>query len=61
MRIQQKVTSYEKFVSGKSGLIDQAKGRKVVHLSVEPNAGPFKGWFPLPCWILCMLNPFKLI
>ena len=43
MRIQQKVTSNEKFVSGKSGLIDQAKGRKVVHLSVEPNAGPFKG------------------
>ena len=56
MRIQQKVTSYEKFVSGKSSLIDQAKGRKVVHLSAEPNAGPFKGRFFLMKWLMFKNN-----
>ena len=31
----------------KAGLIGQANGSKVVYLSADPNAGPFKGRFPL--------------
>ena len=27
----------------KTGLINQANGSKVLHLSADPNAGPFKG------------------
>ena len=47
MRIQQKVASYKKICQLNSGLIGQANGSKVVHLSADPNAGPFKGRFPL--------------
>ena len=47
MRIQQKVASYEKIRKWKTGLIGQANGSKVVYLSADPNAGPFKGRFPL--------------
>ena len=43
MRIQQKVASYEKISKWKTGLISQADRSKVVYLSAEPNAGPFKG------------------
>ena len=42
MRIQQKVASYEKIRKWKTGLIGQANGSKVAHLSADPNAGPFK-------------------
>ena len=49
MKIQQKVTLYEKICKWKTGLIDQANGSKLVHLSDDPNAGPFKGRFPLVC------------
>ena len=49
MRIQQKVTSYEKIHKWKSSLIGQANGSKVVDLSADPNAGLFKGRFPLVC------------
>ena len=49
MRIQQKVALYEKICKWKTGLIDQADGSKVVYLSADPNAGPFKGRFPLVC------------
>ena len=49
MRIQQKVALYEKIRKWKTGLIDQAKGSKVVYLSADPNAGPFKDRFPLVC------------
>ena len=52
MRIQQKVASYEKIRKWKTGLIGQANGSKVAHLSADPNAGPFKDWFPLVYWIL---------
>ena len=52
MRIQQKVASYEKICKWKTDLIGQANGSKVVHLSADLNVGPFKGWFPLVCWIL---------
>ena len=47
MRIQQKVTPYEKIRKWKTGLIGQADGSKVVHLSADPNASPFKVRFPL--------------
>ena len=46
MRIQQKVALNEKIRKWKSGLIGQANGSKVVHLSAESNVGPFKGRFP---------------
>ena len=46
MRIQQKVAPYKKW---KTGLKGQANGSKVVYLSADPNAGPFKGRFPLVC------------
>ena len=49
MRIQQKVASYEKIRKWKTSLISQANGSKVVHLSADPNAGPFKDRFPLVC------------
>ena len=49
MRIQQKVASYKKICKWKIGLIGQANGSKVVHLSVDPNTDPFKGRFPLVC------------
>ena len=49
MRIQQKVASYENICKWKTGLIGQANGGKVVYLSADPNAGPFKGRFPLVC------------
>ena len=52
MRIQQKVTSYKKIRKWKTGLIGQANGSKIVYLSADPNGGPFKGRFPLVCWIL---------
>ena len=44
MRIQQKVTLYEKIRNWKTG---QANGSKVVSLSADPNVVPFKGQFPL--------------
>ena len=47
MRIQQKVASYKKIRKWKTGSIDQANGSKVVYLSADPNAGPFKDRFPL--------------
>ena len=47
MRIKQKVASYEKIHKSKTGLIGQANASKVVYLSADPNAGPFKGWLPL--------------
>ena len=47
MRIQQKVASYEKNRKWKTGLIAQANGSKIVYLSADPNAGPFKYRFPL--------------
>ena len=56
MRIQQKVALYEKICKWKTGLIDQADGSKVVYLSADPNAGPFKGRFPLVCRILCNIT-----
>ena len=40
MRIQQKVTSYEKIREWKTSLIDQANGSKVVHLSDDPICRP---------------------
>ena len=43
MRIWQKVASFEKISKWKTGLIGQANRSKVVYLSAEPNAGPFKG------------------
>ena len=49
MRIQQKVAMKEKNCKWKTGLIRQANGSQVVHLSADPNAGPFKGQFPLAC------------
>ena len=49
MRIWQKVTLYEKNRKWKTGLNSQAKESKVVYLSPDPNAGPFKGRFPLVC------------
>ena len=52
MRIQQKVTSSEIICHWKTSLIDQVNGSKVVYLSADPNAGPFKGQLPLVCWIL---------
>ena len=52
MRIQQKVASYKDICKWITGLIDQANGNKVVYLSADPNAGPFKRQFPLVCLIL---------
>ena len=49
MRIQQKVASYENIRKWKTGLIGQANGSKVVYLSADPNAVPFKDRFPLVC------------
>ena len=49
MKIQQKIASYEKVRKWKTGLIGQANGSKVVYLSADPNAGPFKGRFSLVC------------
>ena len=48
----QKVASFEKSRKWETGLISLADGSKVVYLSAEPNAGPFKGRFPLVYWIL---------
>ena len=42
----------EKFHTWKTGLIGQANRSKVVYLSTDPNAGPFKGWSWLVRWIL---------
>ena len=47
MRIQQKVASHEKVRQWNSGLIGPTNGSKVVSLSADPNAGLFKGRFPL--------------
>ena len=47
MRIQEKIASYEKIRKWKTGLIDQANESKVVYLSADPDASPFKGRFPL--------------
>ena len=49
MRIQQKVALYEKIFKWKSSLFRQTNGSKVVRLSADPNAGLFKGRFPLVC------------
>ena len=49
MRIQQKAASYEKIRKWKTGLIGQANGSKVVYLSADLNAGPFKDQFPFVC------------
>ena len=49
MRIPQKVASYENIRTWKTGLIDQANGSKVVYLSADLNAAPFKERFPLVC------------
>ena len=49
MRIQQKVASYEKIYKWKTSLGSQANGTKVVYLSADCNAGPFKDQFPLVC------------
>ena len=49
MRSPQKVALYEKIRKWKAGLVGQANGSKVVYLSADPNAGPFKGRFPLLC------------
>ena len=46
MRICKKLLGAKKFASG---LIGQANGSKVVYLSADPNASPFKGRFPLVC------------
>ena len=43
MRIQQNVTSYGKIGKWETGLISQASRSKVVYLSADPNASPFKG------------------
>ena len=47
MSIQPKVISYEKIRKRKTGLFSQADGSKVVYLSGDPNAGPFKDRFSL--------------
>ena len=50
MRIQQKVALCKKICKWKTSFIAQANGSKVVYLSpADPNAGPFKGQFPLVC------------
>ena len=49
MRIQQKVTPFEKTCKWKPGLINQANESKVVYLSADCNASPFRGRFPLVC------------
>ena len=49
MRIQQKSRFVQKIRKWKIGLISQANGSKVVHLSADPNTGPFKDRFPLVC------------
>ena len=43
MRIQQKVTSYEKIRKWNPRLIGQVNRRKIVNLSADPNTGFFKG------------------
>ena len=52
MRIQQKFALCKKICKCKTGFIGQANGSKVMHLPADPNAGLFKGRFPLVCWIL---------
>ena len=60
MKIQQKVASCKKICKWKTSLIGQGKGSEIVYLSADPNAGPFKGLFPLVCWILCsVIKLFK--
>ena len=49
MRIQQKVTSYEKIRKWKTSLIGQANRSKILNLSADPNTGSFKGRFSLIC------------
>ena len=49
MRIQQKVALYKKICKWKTSLISQVNRSKVVYLSADPNADPFKGQFPLVC------------
>ena len=49
MRILQKVAPYENIRKWETGLIGQANGSKVVYLSADFNAVPFKGRFPLVC------------
>ena len=49
MRIQQKVASYEKDRKWKTSLIGEAYWSKVVYLSADLNAGPFKDRFSLVC------------
>ena len=49
MRIQQKLALYKKIRKWKTDLISQVDGSKVVYLSAHPNAGSFKGQFPLVC------------
>ena len=59
MRIQQKVASYEEICKRKTSLICPANRSKVVYLSTDPNVGPFKGQFPLVCWILHMWRSYS--
>ena len=49
MKIKQKVALYKKNCKWKTGLISQANRSKVVYLTADPNAGRFKGQFPLLC------------
>ena len=46
---QQKVAWYEKFCKWITGLFGQANGSKVVYLSADLNAAPFKDLFLLVC------------
>ena len=43
MKMQPKFALYRKSCKCTTDLIDQANGSKVVHLSADPHAGPFKG------------------
>ena len=47
MRIQQKVALNENICKRKTVLIGQANRSKVVYLTADPNACPFKDRFPL--------------
>ena len=59
MKMQPKFALYRKSCKCTTDLIDQANGSKVVYLSADPHAGPFKGWFPLACWILCNITSYS--
>ena len=49
MRIQEKVALCKKMCRWKTGLVGETNGSKVVYLSADPNAGPFKARFLLAC------------